>query len=592
MNFARDPESSASMPQKNHISSAITNGLTFKDLQSDINLIPRSAVVMDFLYQPDESQKDTFRLVFGNVESVPMGGDWDKVSKHCNLTPYSYRCLPYLSKNDVLAVDKNDLETVRENLEHLLRVGMMEAENLPRLFVYERAVDKTMMQNVRDAFVSDQAELHTFAKVEQNEDFRLAPEIQYINNDLRKMFGEIVPFINTKDVDQFVQEMQSAFQLNINVRRNGATTTQLNHKGEIMQQLQNAGLITAHGEMARSRAEFLKSYLSMRRFLRNEYPGKNERIIMKEPMSASGGGIHKSKGMLKDLKFIATFPKKRLEHGMLLEEMVTDDKFDLVEASKGIKFKTGVVIHVEPGKDNSPENPKVTLLSVSEQIEDENGVHKGNLAPGLLWSNNMKKSILEYARILARSGAYGNAGLDFLNGIPSDPNSRFTGSQHPALSLHKLGIQYKSVDEPILVDMNSNEYAVISDNNFAIPKGMSIREVENHLASLGLLFQADNGRRGAYVTNHATYHDGKTQIVFVRNFSPEELKRVKEDGKEEVSYYKHRMVTEDWEEAKESFKPKEQTVEEAANHQNPEAVQSYVRTRFQSTALIRSFWRR
>lgn len=452
--------------------------------------IPDSLIIVppdvNILDQICPLNKDEALLKVVNIEGEEIGGEL------AGLPLYTGRCVGALEGGGkhILVVDRNIKKDIQENIEYLKEIKLIKNKDIEIL-----DIDMT-------------GEPYTFKALLRELEKELEAGEKRISNILKNV-STILPFICSEDMEVFLKGAKKLGFKNLKYQTKSSATEKVNNKGiTITTKLKEKKVRVPKGLMCHSKEEVYEAYDK----LKKKYP----KLLVKKSRSASGIGlafIDNKKDLEKALS--SQFVENDYKKGVIVEERLSN-----------IVSAPGIVINVRKGKKKG--EPQITLIGLSDQFffgekkgkKDNAIVHLGNIWPivNRYWTNEIWDAVDAYAKWVDEAGAYGVCGLDLvvtknkkdLHAYPLDPNCRITGSVHSLLILHN-----------IFGSARRDDVAWISDNNFKIPKGMTLTEFIAFLRRNNLEFVNEKGKReGIIVANHATYINGKTQLIIVKQVDP------------------------------------------------------------------------
>lgn len=453
------------------------------DVPSWLDVVPSNKKSLDEIC-PLNKKEAMLKVI--NIEGEEIGGSFT------GLPLYTGRCMGALEGGGkhIFVVDKKIKHDIQENINYLQEIKLIGKEDVEILDIDMTGEPYTFKALLRELK----------REMKQGET-RIADTLNRVS--------VILPFICSKDLDDFISGIKKLGFDHISYPASSACTEKVNNKGiTITKKLKEKHIPVPDGVICYSEEGVLNAYDKLLK--------KYDRLLVKKARSASGIGLEfiKSKKHLQKV-LNKQFEKKDYKKGVIVEERL-----------RNIVSAPGIVMNVRKGKKRG--EPNVTLLGLSEQCffgekegnKDDVHIHLGNIWPidKRYWTNQIWDVVKAYTRWVDEAGAYGVCGLDLaickkgksLRAYPLDPNCRITGSLHPLLILHN-----------VFGSSRLDNIAWISDNNFAIPKAMSLTEFVAFLRKNKLEFINEEGEReGIIVANHAPCVHGKTQIIIVKKVDP------------------------------------------------------------------------
>lgn len=447
------------------------------NIPAEFGIVPSNRKIIDHIYAVND---DEVLLVVVNIEGEQIGGEL----KGLNL--YTGRSAGALSGKGkhLLVVDNEIKDEIQKNLDYLEKTKVIKDGAVHMIGINMHNQPYTFKALIKEI------------RKEKEEGKNI------LQSKLKKV-SKVLPFIHSRDMEYFLKEARKMGYINIIPRSTYYGSEKVNNKGlTISKILKGKGISVPEGIVCKSEKEALNAYDKLSKKYGNE-------LVYKKARSASGIGF----------SFIKS--KEELEKTLNVEVSEKDyEKCIIIEQKlKNIVSFPGIVIDVEPGKTKG--KPKTTVIGVSDQLFLQNEknhavVHMGNIWPikDRHWTNEIWDAVKAYAEWIDEAGAYGISGLDLaickedgkLKPYALDPNCRITGSVHPSLILHN-----------IFGSARHDEIAWLSDNNFPVPKDMDLDKFIDFLRRNDLEFINEDGKReGVIVANHATYINGKTQVIFVK----------------------------------------------------------------------------
>lgn len=447
---------------------------------------------------PDTSPQDI--AVVWNVGETPLGIDGGVPG----IELYDGRLMSMLRgmHKPYLLVAREFLPQLMETRAHLLRLGMLEPEDAPVLIPLDMN-GKHHFQALADALKSDKGN-----------------EIQAVP---WSNVGSIISFYWPEAADDVTSTLttmwQSPLPAHLLVPERGVKVRELNNKVKMLRAFRDNDVKTTDFEYGYDVKSLLAAYDTLTpRLVTPECPVPKVMLKLGEAVSGVGNTKIESREQLEThLEGLSPNMKNAIQtHGALLEQFVEKE------------FSPGVVFRVD-------EDGEVKIVSISDQITDEDGCHLGNVFPSrTLMDENahlmdeMYHAVKVYAQEAHTRGVVNFVMcLDFLItkgpdgklvALASDPNGRKSGSTHMEAALKGATKSAKPFLDPIGA-ITDNNVPVADDSPFGEHTTLSLNALEAFIVSSG--WDVESFRRGdsdccAVIINFATaYTNRKAQMLFI-----------------------------------------------------------------------------